>query len=31
MFAAWQAKKAVKTIGGERYLKLRRFVLERRR
>lgn len=31
MFASWQAKKAVKTIGGERYLRLRRFVLERRR
>ena len=31
MFASWQAKKAVKRIGGERYLKLRRFALERRR
>ena len=31
MYASWQAKKAVKTVGGERYLKLRRFVLERRR
>jgi hypothetical protein len=31
MFASWQAKKAVKTISGERYVKLRRFVLERRR
>jgi peptidoglycan/xylan/chitin deacetylase (PgdA/CDA1 family) len=31
MFASWQAKKAVKTIGGERYLRLRRYVLEKRR
>jgi hypothetical protein len=31
MYASWQAKKAVKTIGGERYLQLRRFVLEKRR
>jgi peptidoglycan/xylan/chitin deacetylase (PgdA/CDA1 family) len=30
-FASWQAKKAGKTVGGNRYLKLRRFLLERRR
>jgi len=31
MLASWEAKKAVKAIGGERYLKLRRLVLEKRR
>jgi peptidoglycan/xylan/chitin deacetylase (PgdA/CDA1 family) len=30
-FAFWQAKKAVKAVGGDRYLKLRRFLLERLR
>jgi peptidoglycan/xylan/chitin deacetylase (PgdA/CDA1 family) len=30
-FTLWQAKKAVKTIGGRHYLKLRRLVLEKRR
>jgi peptidoglycan/xylan/chitin deacetylase (PgdA/CDA1 family) len=31
LFTSWQAKKAVKNVGGESYLKFRRFVLERRR
>jgi peptidoglycan/xylan/chitin deacetylase (PgdA/CDA1 family) len=30
-FASWQAKKAAKSVGGERYLKLRAALLERRR
>jgi peptidoglycan/xylan/chitin deacetylase (PgdA/CDA1 family) len=30
-FASWQAKKAVKGVGGDRYLKLRRFLLDRLR
>jgi hypothetical protein len=28
-FATWQTKKAVKSVGGDRYLKLRRFLLDR--
>lgn len=30
-FASWQAKKAVRAVGGDRYLKLRRLLLERLR